>query len=230
MHTSWEIWRFSETFVSDERRGYLGEEIKFECIVEAIVNEIAITKLCVNSKPYNPKLKGCKRPEFQFHVEPKTFDLFYNSPWGYRGQYCLGADVGLEKNRYLLDSILDRLITHARSNPTEKLSIMGIENSLRMNSAKIWIGENGQIDPKDSALREELLCSVWLRNAREARAALDENKEPDPQEKSNAITGVRAPEGKLLEIKGAWISQDGEEHIDDYKRYRAEHIRDYGFS
>ena len=125
---------------------------------------------------------------------------------------------------------MDRLIGHADSNTTPKLGTAEIEKSLRMSTAKVWISEDDQVDPGNLTLREELLHTVWLRNARKARSALDSNKVPDPEELQNAITGVRAPEGRLLEVKGAWMTIHGEERVDKYKQYRAEHISNYGFS
>jgi hypothetical protein len=228
--STWEKWRFSQDAVTAERQRYLGEETDFSQIGEAIAQEIEITKFCVQNKPSNPMLKNCSRPEFQFRVNSKTFDLFYNSPWGYRGQYCMGKENGLSKNNYLISLILDSLIGHANSNPTPKLGTAEIERSLRMSTAKVWIAEDGQVDPKDLTLREELLHTVWLRNARKARSALDSNKTPDPEESQNAITGVRAPEGTLLDVKGAWVNIHGEERVVNYKQYRAEHIANYGFS
>ena len=228
--STWEKWQFSEDAVSAERRRYLGEETDFSQIAEAIAHEIEITKFRVENKPSNPMLKNCSRPEFQFRINSKTFDLFFNSPWGYRGQYCIGKENGLSKNNYLIGLIMDSLIGHVDSNAAPKLGTAEIVKSLRMSSAKVWIAEDGQLDPKDLTLREELLHTVWLRNARKARSALDSNKTPDPEESQNAITGVRAPEGRLLDVKGAWMTIHGVEGVDNYKQYRAEHIANYGFS
>ena len=61
------------------------------------------------------------------------------------------------------------------------------------------------------------------------RADLDAHRVP-AGEKMNAIIGVRAAYGSFLDVKGAWITDSGIELIDEYKRSRSEHIRDYGFS
>lgn len=226
----WEKWKFSEALVSKERHDYLRTEIAFTQIVEAIRDEMAITDFHV-CKADNHQLKGCKRPVFRFGVKPRTFDLFYNSPWGYRGQYCLSVENGSAQNRFLLDSIMERLIRHAQSNTRQSsLSVEAIGASMQKTSAKVWIYETGQINTKDYTLREELLNSIWVTNAREARAALDAKRNPEPEEKVNAILGVRAPEGRLLEVKGAWVGKEGQEQIDKYKKHRSDHIKDYGFS
>lgn len=226
----WEKWEFSEALISKERRDYLYAEIAFAQVVEAIWDEMAITNFHV-CRADNLHLKGCKRPVFRFEVKPRTFDLFYNSPWGYRGQYCLSVENGSAQNRFLLDSIMEKLIRHAQSNARQSsLSVEAIRISLQKKSAKVCIYEKGQINTKDYTLREEILNSVWVINAREARAALNAKRNPEPKEKMNAILGVRAPEGRIVDVKGAWINKEGREQIDEYKKHRSDHIRDYGFS
>lgn len=91
-------------------------------------------------------------------------------------------------------------------------------------------GEEGQIDPKDHTLVDEILHPQWLAYAREARAEFDASRVPNPTDKLNAIVGVRAAFGSVLDVKGGWITESGMELIDEYKKYRSEHIRDYGFS
>jgi hypothetical protein len=227
---AYERWEFSEEFVSDERRGYLHREVEFTQIVESIKDEMMITNFRID-KGYSSALQGCKRPVFQFEVQTKTFDIFYNSPWGYRGQYCLSIDNGSKQNRYLIDLIMGKLLQNVQSNvQNPSLSVEAIEISLKCQSAKIWIYEKNQINTSDYTLREELFNSAWITNAREARAALDACQIPNPMEKMNAIIGVRAPQGQVLDVKGAWLTRNEEERLDDYKKHRSEHIRDYGFS
>jgi len=227
---TWVRWDFSASFVCEERLAYLREEVEFDWLVNAIRSDSRVTNVEIDH-PRNAALKGSKRPVFQVDVQPKTFDLFYNSPWGYRGQYCQGVEIGLRRNRQLLASLADVLLGVAQSNPQGRdLAIDLIRKSLELPTAKVWIYEPGQIDPKDYSLRKELLHPEWLRHAREARAALDANRNPTPEETLNAIIGVRAPCGRILDVKGAWITTSGAEVVDDYKKYRAEHIRDYGFS
>jgi hypothetical protein len=229
---TWVQWQFSPLLEPSERFTYLLEEIAFPDIVDSIVTDsrerVTLEKI---DRPDSRVLKGSCRVVFTLEVQPRTLDLFYNSPWGYRGQYCVSADNGLRCNRLLLDALMDSLIACLRANARVSAGDVDLAcQSLQLPSAKIWIRENGQIDPKDYTLTEQVLHPPWLACAREARADLDANRNPTPAEKLNAIVGVRAAYGSVLDVKGGWITPNGTELIDDYKRHRAEHIRDYGFS
>lgn len=229
---TWSQWHFSPSLEPHERLAYLIAEAAFPSIVRSIINEssgrIALEKI---DRPDNRMLKGSSRPVFTLEVEPRTLDLFYNSPWGYRGQYCVSGKNGLRCNRLLLDALMGSLLRCLQSDPrVTPVDFDLASQSLRLQSAKIWIREKGQLNPKDYTLIEDVLHSPWLAHAREARAELDANRNPTPAEKLNAVIGVRAAYGSFLDVKGGWITNNGEELIDEYKKHRAEHIRDYGFS
>jgi hypothetical protein len=162
-------------------------------------------------------------------VQGKTFDLFFNSPWGYRGQYCMGVENGLHRNRQLLDVLKERLLAYAQARTITDFGIDRIRRALELPTAKVWLFEPGQIDVSDLSLKEEILYSVWIQHAREARAALDANRPPSMAQ-LNAITGVRAPCGRVLDVKGAWTNDSGRELLDPSKARRSENIRDFGFS
>lgn len=223
---AWEKWKFNGNFVSAQRRKYLDEEVDFDKIIRRIYDEMSSIEFKVE-RGISRELKNCRRPIFKFDVCTETFDLFFNSPWGYRGQYCIDIETGLDKNKSLLEKISEKLIGYGRKNSSKSLSAEQIERSLRCISAKIWICEK-QINLNDVKLREEILNSTWLQNAHYARAELDRGNVR--AEKINAITGIRAPEGKTLDVKGAWITPCGDERVDIYKTNRSEHIRDCGFS
>lgn len=229
---TWSQWHFSPSLEPFERLAYLIKETTFPNIVGSIVTEsskrVTLEKI---DRPGNRMLKGSSRPVFTLEVKPRTLDLFYNSPWGYRGQYCVSAENGLCCNRLLLDALMDSLLSCLRADSRVTPSDFDLAcQSLRLPSAKTWIRENGQINPRDYTLTEEVLHPPWLACAREARAELDANRNPTPIDKLNGIVGVRAAYGSFLDVKGGWISDNGTELIDEYKKHRAEHIRDYGFS
>ena len=222
-------WDFSPSYVVEDRLSYLREEIDFGWLVRTIRAESRVTDFKIEPAE-NPDLGGSTRPVFQLEIKPKTFDLFYNSPWGYRGRYCLGVVNGLQCNQQLLASLVDPLLDFARKYArVNDVEIDAIHKSLKLPTAKVWVDE-GQIDLKNCSLREELLHPEWIRHAREARAERDAKRTPTPKEKANAIFGVRATCGRILDVKGAWVTKAGDEVVDEDKKHRAEHIRDYGFS
>jgi len=227
----WSRWRFSQSLKPPERLSYLTESIDFDDIVRLIVaqsrSRVTFVKI---ERSKGRQLKGGCRPHFQLEVEPKTLDLFYNSPWGYRGQYCIDVENGLCRNRQVLRALMESLLASIEGRGVLVGRAVDVaRQSLQLPSAKVWIREKDQLNTSDYTLVEEVLHAEWLANARNARADLDAHRVP-AGEKMNAIIGVRAAYGSFLDVKGAWITDSGIELIDEYKRSRSEHIRDYGFS
>lgn len=66
----------------------------------------------------------------------------------------------------------------------------------------------------------------WVAKARGALAGTW----ADQTERAKATSGVLAPVGTLLELKGAWITPAGDECRDPSKAQRATDIRDYGYT
>ena len=85
-------WSYSER-VSPKRQAMLYAATSFQSIIDRVLDEMRIT-----SSDFPPgeigAVKGCTRPEFSLVVCPDTFDLFFNSPQGYRGQYHKSAKAG----------------------------------------------------------------------------------------------------------------------------------------
>ena len=84
--------------------------------------------------------------------------------------------------------------------------------------------------PKTDSLSSECALAVepWLSTAKAYVAA--PAKYPDPNGEIKAVDGVKAPEGTILEIKGAFIDQYGQERVAANKTDRAQQIHLYGFT
>ena len=202
-------WNFSPDKVSAERIEYLKKEIEFEEIIERICNEMQVEDYKPDDPPIREELQGCKRPIFKVRVYKKTFDIFFNSPCGYRGQYFMDPTLGLEKNKQLIHKIAGKLMDSAKNKRTNpNITEDELRISLYSNSAKIWIDEN--YCNFGINIIEEIINPRWLEHAKKAYPLLKDN--PDVYEK-RAIWGLRAPEGAIFDIKGGWIDDYGDEHV-----------------
>ncbi len=145
--------------------GCLSKEFRFEELAEQIRNEMMLKSFKAQPAT-NLDLAGCCRPEFILVVNPLTFDRFFNSPWGYRGQYYQNPQLGVRANRLAIDEILSKLLQYAESCPRSDMSLTEIRRSLQLPSAKIWIQEHLALDVE----RIEEFIAIenvdWIKQAR----------------------------------------------------------------
>lgn len=194
-----ENWQFSSG-IDAVRLEYFSKEIAFDEIIQRICDELKVVNYDVDPS-YSDELLGCKRPVFKISVSKKTFDIFFNSPCGYRGQYFLNPDMGLKKNNQLIHSISVSLIDYATNiHPAIDMTHAEIYSSLHLGSAKIWIDED--YCDFGTNLMEEIINPIWSKHAERAHQLIKDN--PDIYEK-RAIWGLRAPIGTIIDIKGGWI-------------------------
>lgn len=219
-------WSFSKKRVRADRLPYLSIEIEFKEIANCIYEQMEIVDYDVEDDPFSDELKNCKRSFFKIRVQKTTFDMFFNSPCGYRGQYYMSPLLGVEINRLLIRKITEKLIQNVKLRYADlKTTDEELNTSLSAKSPKIWVDE----DHCDFGLNlvEEIINPRWLQYAKEAYPLVKNN--PD-KFKKRAIWGLRAPEGTILDVKGGWIDSYGNEHVPKSKEHRAEDICNYGFS
>jgi hypothetical protein len=218
-------WTF--TGLPPERAARLSEPFAFSTLVDEL-RTAAIT--CKRETGRMKETSGRWRPSFSLHVSGSTFDRFYNSPFGYRGQFWQSAELGIRQNRFLLDGLLGALVRAIdESNDRELIGRRAsIVSSLQHPAAKVWIAS----EPQALDFVVEIAAERWVAAAANAweryeSGALLANDVID------RIAGVRAPEATVLEVKGAWINRDGEPvgaSSGKDPRDRAQQIYDYGFN
>jgi hypothetical protein len=170
--------------------------------------------------------KGCWRPEFTVEVSNDAFDLFFNSPYGYRGRFLSSVAEGRAANALTLKVLSKPLLQHLN----EPSSIRDlIAASLASEFAKIWIDERVH-SPTDPVLVVEVRVSTWEAAARVVRARLDVHDSTVTAKEIDRVFGVRAPRGTVLKVMGAWVRPDGSLFVVPSKRRRGEDIRDFGVS
>lgn len=196
------MWRFTR-FVEEDRAHRLLAVPNFDHVCR-LLDDAVICSYGWKRKCRSPLL-GCSRPEFILRVHEDTYDAFFNSPNGYRGQYAISAERGIYANRRILEDAESRLLAYAcTKDASEKLVI----TSLRGWDARIWIDE--------PEVTEEQL---W-----DGLPAIDFEKWAH-----HKSFGIMAPVGERLKVMGAWLDERGQEQRDPDKVSRAEQIHDRGF-
>lgn len=170
--------------------------------------------------------KGLWRPVFGFEVPAETFDRFFNSQHGYRGQYWHSAEKGRTENHTLISAISNNLIASIGGDVAVREQVKA---SLDSGDAKIWIDEKHH-DPPQPKLLLQVRVPTWEAAAVAVFERLN-NYDPTLSPKEiDRIFGVRAPTGTTLRVMGAWIRPDGSIWCVPSKACRAEEIHAYGVS
>jgi hypothetical protein len=215
-------WSFSNR-VSEDRITYLTAVKSFREVVLLIADaNVAGYHIGVG---WSHEIQGCKRPEFLIEVSNEIFDIFFNSPVGYRAQYAKAPKVGISQNAYLIESLTDRLTAYAKTNTNPNMTLPEVRACLKFPSAKIWIKEEDENALHEDDLVVEIDFPRWVEKAKAAYYSAD-----DDEQRNKAIRGVLAPTGKFLEVKGGWLDSSGQERINPFKAARAADIWQYGFS
>ena len=154
------------------------------------------------------------RVVFCVRVSPSQFDLFFNSPNGYRGAYYRSPYVGLEANDAFIRRVSPALLDWAASHCAE-LDRGFAQESLRSPSAKVWLTEY------ESHLCDR--CTGEWSNLKDDNVEIlngrweNENFERTPW-----------TEGSMP--LGAFLNARDDEFIPARKRHRAMHIDKCGWS
>lgn len=111
------------------------------------------------------------------------------------------------------------------------MSIELVKRSLKAKSAKIWINEQcARNQQGDDITNVKIYLEVepWSGTARAYGLAPSAYR--DPNKEIKAIDGVKAPTGTILEVKGAFVDDNGNEQIAQDKLDRSLQIHSYGYA
>lgn len=215
------LWDFT-TLVNPERRARLLKLKSFHEVSSELLPTIKIIDYSPEDFIGN-RLRGCTRASFLLSVERDAYDVFFNSPVGYRAQYCRGRETGEEANRQILNALQEALIEFAKPRMSPPFGLVQIVASLVAKDAKIWIDENEPSSLPSNDLQIYIDYKPWIDRAKRADAFQEE-------EFIGAIRGVLAPYGTGLKVKGGWLDGNGIERRDPYKLNRSEMIVLNGFA
>ena len=210
--------------VSEIRRQSLAEPFAFPTLIQRMQSEVRNVRHKRDKGTH--EAKGLWRPIVWFEVTAETFDQFFNSPYGYRGQFLLDAGLGREANNQVLLALAELLVQQAAQNPAIAEQV---RQSLVSSHAKIWIDEE-QHNPKAPELLIQVRVPVWEAAASAVHERLSRHDPTLTTKEIDRIYGVRAPSGSTLKALGAWVAPDGSLLVVPSKLRRAEEIHAYGVS
>ncbi len=153
-------------------------------------------------------------------VPEDLFDLFFNSPHGYRGAYFRSPGEGVDANATFIGALAPKLLAMSVAGASGE-ELTRIRESLLSHSAKAWLAENGLgLCPKcegewahPSNTLPEIINGRW------------ENGESGPQ-----CNGRKAPRFTKIRVFGAFLDDRNNEFIPSRKRHRARDIHLWGWS
>lgn len=214
-----QLWGFSSA-VSEARQKELLSITNFADVVARVADGAVI---CFAVEPrQNAPCLGAHRAVFRLRVAQAAYDAFFNSPVGYRAQYCVAVEQGEQCNRELIAVLTPKCLAFAEGKAPSHFPEQLIAASLAGQHAKIWIDETDLNGLEGT----HITFQPWMAKA----AAVAEGTLADMAARSKAESGILAPVGTQLELKGAWIMPDGSECYDPAKEGRSREIHDYGFS
>lgn len=108
------LWDFKSA-LSQERRDKLLSVRSFDEIVDRIVAG-TVDSFTAEERRRSP-CQGCRRAFFTIRVSESDYDAFFNSPVGYRAQYCMSIARGEEQNRRLIEAVTPTCLQFATGTP-----------------------------------------------------------------------------------------------------------------
>jgi hypothetical protein len=202
--------------VGDVRLRALAEPPSFRDIVESV--RAGMRVLCCHPDPCDVA-DGFERIIYCVRLDRTLFDLFFNSRASYRAAYYRSPYEGLDANAEALEMLAPKLVASDATNGQR--ANQEIEESLRSPSAKIWLAEP-----------ERGICSLcsgeWSNPKNHNAEVMNGRWECDPHD--NAVKGRKAPYFTKLRIFGAFLNERHDEVVPERKRFRAQHIHQWGWA
>jgi hypothetical protein len=198
------LWSFTAA-VPAERQRMLLECDSFDTI-ELSINLVAKVESFIWEPASARELAGCSRASYKLTVVPELYDLFFNSPVGYRAQYAASVNGGETANHRFIETLTNKLLAAS----FQACSESRLRTSLQARQAKVWIHEK-EVESHLGGDEEEIFFPQWR-----GRCETD--------------VGLRAPVGTELVIHGGWLDSSGIEKLNPFKLLRSKQIHECGFS
>lgn len=209
-------WRYAADFPADRLDLLLGAH-SFGDVRDRVVEEARFLCCHVQCCEENPAFA---RVAFCFEVSPDAFDLFYNSPVGYRGSYFRSPHEGLAANEDLIAAMLPKL-TAAIPPEADTSECQFVWESLTSPTVKAWLAEIG--------LGHCARCAGEWGNPSDGMPEIV-NGRWEVANCASAIRGRKAPRLTKIRFFGAFLDDRYNEWISGRKRHRAWQIYRWGWS
>jgi hypothetical protein len=185
-----------------------GEELISAVAAQAL--EAAIQGRSSWSWQHGKVMAGCGRAIGSFPLYADTFDALFNGRSGYRAQYYLSCQEGIEFNARLISALQKPLRLACERAPTDLVA--SLQHSFEGPYSKIWVLCDG--GPFCGAPKDEFKPRSWF-------------------ERNPASMGLRAPFPDLpgIEIKGSWMNNSDHHYQEDttWKGDRHRRLAETGF-
>ena len=213
------MWHFNLSESSAIRLPYLSTPPTFQEIVESLATRCEVT--CLHRDPCQDN-HGFSRIVATLVLKHEDFDLLFNALNGLRYQYYVSPVGGKNADRYIIRKILPLLLeSHVID---DGISLNEIKESLKAESAKVWVAESGN-EPKLDCLT---CAGEW--------SARDQAPKPEiingrwERKKNGSASGASAPYLTKLRVIGGFLNNEGKEWVDERKMNRAREIHDTGWT
>ena len=209
-------WNYSSA-VPSERVAKLLAPSSIGTIANQIAADMGITcchfQICDDNADFG-------RVVYCIKVSEDLFDLFHNSPYGYRGSYYRSPGEGMDANVAFIGAISSQLLAQSKAGVSQ-VETERVRESLTSLSAKAWLAENGLgLCPKcegewgnPSDNLPEILNGRW-----------------EHGESQSLRHGRKAPRLTKIRVFGAFVDDRNNEFVPCRKRHRARDIHLWGWS
>lgn len=209
-------WRYSTSVSSDRASALLAPSS-----IGEIANRIAgaMNVLCCHFENCGDNA-DFGRVVYCIRVSEDLFDVFFNSPYGYRGAYFQSLGRGIDANAAFIAAIAPKFMGSYEGDTLQD-DIAWVRESLAAPSAKAWIAENGlHLCPK---------CEGELGHPTDAEPEIINGRWEcgDLGHKNN---GRKAPRLSKIRVFGGFLDFRRNEFIPWRKRHRAEEIHRWGWT
>lgn len=201
-------------------------------------------RLAVDSK--ENKFKEL-RTIIQFRVKPELYDWFFNGRTGYRAQFWITPETGIEFNGLVVDAaktvlrkklpetvIVRQIEVHVNDGSraekdTGAISISrdNLLASLVPEVSKIWIGER-LYDPDGGPIDQ--IGNETLRKAEQSSPKLCVPRWSNTGKPEGLLAPYPAPDCSWLDLKGGFLAADGTPHQFKPQEKRANDIYETGWT
>ena len=217
-----QLWSYALSVDEAARTSELCTDLGFADLTSKIANGLRV--LCC----HRVEIEGTdfRRPVYTLQIGRPLFDLFFNSPFGYRAAYFRSPGAGLDANGQFLTAIAERLANDPLNSGTT-LTTKFILESLRTPSAKAWLAEHGkEVELKCAGCKGE--WSAGTCGPPELAEICNGRWDSTPGQ--NAEWGRKAPYLTKLRVMGAFLNSQLCEYVPNDKRFRAYDLHRFGWS
>jgi len=189
--------------------------------IATIANRVAaeMTVECCHLQPCQDH-KDFQRVAYCIRVPEDLFDVFFNSPYGYRGAYYRSPGEGIDANYAFIEVLVSSLIQSSEAGATPE-ELTWIRESLLSYSAKAWLAEKGlELCPKCEG--------EWSPASDNHPEILNERWEYG--DAGAQCYGSKAPRFTKIRLFGAFLDDRSNEFVPARKRHRARDIHLRGWS